>query len=133
ARRLDDPTTPEVGTNVTREQIEGLPQLTRNFINYAALAPGVRTTSESTGEVTFSGVGQNPMSVNVFIDGQSQKAQIIDGGVSGQDDSRGNPFPQLAIQEFRVLTQNFGAQYDTASSSVISSVTRSGGNEFEAE
>jgi hypothetical protein len=132
-RRLDDPTTPEVGTNVTREQIESLPQFTRNFINFAQLAPGVRVTQESSGEVTFSGVGQNPLSVNVFIDGQSQKAQIIDGGVSGQDDSRGNPFPQLAIQEFRVLTQNFGAQYDTASSSIITSVTRSGTNDFEVE
>lgn len=132
-RRLDDPTTSEVGTNVTREQIENLPQFTRNFLNFAQLAPGVRVTQESSGEVAFSGGGQNPMSVNVFIDGQSQKAQIIDGGVSGQDDSRGNPFPQLAIQEFRVLTQNFSAEYDTASSAIITSVTRSGTNDFEIE
>ena len=133
ARRLDDPTTSEVGTNVTTEQIEGLPQLTRNFINFAALAPGVRTSTESSGEVSFSGGGQNPMAVNVFIDGQSQKAQIIDGGVSGQDDSRGNPFPQLAIQEFRVLTQNFSAQYDQSSSAIVTAVTRQGTNEYEAE
>ncbi|HCK84438.1 MAG TPA: TonB-dependent receptor [Hyphomonadaceae bacterium] len=133
ARRLDDPTTSEVGTNVTREQIEGLPQTTRNFVNFAALAPGVRTSQEATGEVTFSGGGQNPLSANVFIDGQSQKAQIIDGGVSGQDDSRGNPFPQLGVQEFRVLTQNFSAQYDQSSSTIITSVTRSGTNEFEIE
>lgn len=133
ALRLVDPTTSEVGMNVTLEQIEGLPQVTRNFINFAQLAPGVRITQESTGEVTFSAGGQNAMSVNVFIDGQSQKAQIIDGGVSGQDDSRGNPFPQLAIQEFRVLTQNFSAEYDTASSAIITSVTRSGTNDFEVE
>src|SRR5215470_9232996 len=48
-RRLDDPTTSEVGTNVTREQIEGLPQVTRNFVNFAGLAPGVRTNQEATG------------------------------------------------------------------------------------
>lgn len=132
-RRLDDPTTSVVGTNVTTEQIEGLPQLTRNFVNFAALAPGVRTTQEASGEVAFSGVGQNPMAVNVFIDGQSQKAQIIDGGVSGQDDSRGNPFPQLAIQEFRVLTQNFSAEYDQSSSAIVTAVSRQGTNEFEAE
>jgi hypothetical protein len=133
ARRLDDATTSEVGTNVTREQIEGLPQPTRNFINFAALAPGVRTNTESSGEVTFSAGGQTPISVNVFIDGQSQKAQIIDGGIAGQDDSRGNPFPQLGIQEFRVLTQNFSAEYDAAGSAIITSVTRSGTNDFEAE
>jgi outer membrane receptor for ferrienterochelin and colicin len=132
-RRLDDPTTSVVGTNVTIEQIESLPQPTRNFLNFAALAPGVRVTQESSNEVSFSAGGQNPMTVNVFIDGQSQKSQIIDGGVAGQDDSRGNPFPQLAIQEFRVLTQNFSAEYDTASSAIITSVTRSGTNEFEGE
>lgn len=132
-RRLDDPTTSEVGTNVTTEQIEGLPQLTRNFVNFAALAPGVRTTQEVSGEVTFSSGGQNAMAANVFIDGQSQKAQIIDGGVAGQDDSRGNPFPQLAIQEFRVLTQNFSAQYDQSSSAIVTAVTRQGTNRFEGE
>ncbi len=132
-RRVDDPTTSVVGTNVTTEQIEGLPQLTRNFINFAALAPGVRTSQESSGEVTFSGGGQNALATNVFIDGQSQKAQIIDGGVAGQDDSRGNPFPQLAIQEFRVLTQNFSAQYDQSSSAIVTAVTRQGTNELEGE
>lgn len=134
ARRLEDPTTSEVGTSVTREQIEGLPQGQRNFIAFANLAPGVSvSTVEASREVQFSGVGQNAMSVNVFIDGQSQKAQIIDGGFAGQDDSRGNPFPQLAIREFRVLTQNFSAEYDNASSSIITSVTRSGTNDFEFE
>jgi hypothetical protein len=127
-----DITSSEVSTSVTDEQIRNLPQTTRNFINFAALAPGVAVSS-SDQEVTFSSSGEPARTVNVFIDGQSQKAQIIDGGVAGQDDSRGNPFPQLAVQEFRVLTQNFSAQYDQASSAIITAVTRSGTNEFHGE
>lgn len=127
-----DITSSEVSTNVTQEQIENLPQVNRNFINFAALAPGVGVSQDER-EVTFRAGGQNAMAVNVFIDGQSQKSQIIDGGVAGQDDSRGNPFPQLAVQEFRVLTQNFSAEYDQSSSAIITAVTRSGTNEFHGE
>lgn len=132
ATRSVDITSSEVSTNVTQEQIENLPQTSRNFINFAALAPGVGVSQDDR-EVTFRAGGQNAMTVNVFIDGQSQKSQIIDGGVAGQDDSRGNPFPQLAVQEFRVLTQNFSAEYDQSSSAIITAVTRSGTNEFHGE
>ena len=34
------------------------------------------------------------------------------------------------MQEFRVITQNYSAQYDHASSAIITAVTKSGGNEF---
>ncbi|HWU88788.1 MAG TPA: TonB-dependent receptor, partial [Kofleriaceae bacterium] len=50
-----------------------------------------------------------------------------------QDASRGNPFPQLAVGGFRVLTQNFKAEYEQAGTSIISTVTRSGGNEPHGE
>jgi hypothetical protein len=130
--RSVDLTTSEVATNITQEQIENLPQYTRNFLNFAALAPGVRISQDES-EVQFQAGGQDARSVNVFIDGQSQKAHIIDGGVTGQDDSRGNPFPQLAVQEFRIVTQNFKAEFDQASSAIITAVTRSGTNEFEGQ
>ncbi len=51
----------------------------------------------------------------------------------GQDSSRGNPFPQNAVQEFRVITQNFKAEYQKASSAIISAVTKSGGNDLHGE
>ncbi|MDP3369739.1 MAG: carboxypeptidase-like regulatory domain-containing protein, partial [Brevundimonas sp.] len=121
-RRIFEVRTSEVATNVSQAQINNLPQISRNFLNFAALAPGVRVTEGDT-ERTISAGGQGASAINVFIDGQNQKSTIIDGGVGGQDDSRGNPFPQVAIQEFRVLTQNFKAEYEQASSSIITSVT----------
>lgn len=131
-RRLFEVRTPEVATNVSQFQINSLPQINRNFLNFAALAPGVRVTEGET-ERTISAGGQGAQAINVFIDGQNQKSTIIDGGVAGQDDSRGNPFPQAAVQEFRVISQNFKAEYEQASSSIITSVTRSGTNTLQGD
>lgn len=131
-RRLAEVRTPENATNVTTQQINTLPQINRNFLNFAALAPGVRLNADDA-EVTISAGGQRAESVNAFIDGASLKSNIIAGGIIGQDDSRGNPFPQAGIQEFRVVSQNFKAEYEQASSAIITAVTRSGTNEFHGE
>lgn len=118
-----------VATNVSPQEIEQLPQNERNFFNFAALAPGVRISSNPAAKTFSSGAGSNPENgVNVFVDGVSFKNDVLKGGVVGQDSSRGNPFPQNAIQEFRVLTQNYTAEYQKASNAVISVVTKSGTN-----
>jgi outer membrane receptor protein involved in Fe transport len=139
--RLVETRTSEVGTNVTDEQIENLPQNNRNFLNFAALAPGIRV-NQTEFRQTFSGGGvggdRNGDSfggpqVNVFIDGVSLKSNVNQGGIVGQDVSRGNPFSQLAVQEFRVLTSNFKAEFEDAGTSIITAVTKSGTNRFRGE
>jgi outer membrane receptor protein involved in Fe transport len=132
SERLGDIRTSEVATNVTQEQMQYLPQNSRNFLNFAALAPGLRVAdSEFRKEVTS---GALPSShTNVFIDGVSFKNDLIQGGVVGQDASRGSPFPQNAVQEFQVVSQNFKAEYEKASSAIITAVTRSGGNTYRGE
>src|SRR5205085_6624625 len=82
---------------------------------------------------SFAGDAQNPEQTNVFIDGVSNKNDVLQGGLAGQDTSRGNPFPQSAVQEFRVITQNYSAQYDHASSAIITAVTKSGGNQLNGQ
>jgi len=122
----------EIGTNVSKQQIENLPQDNRNFLNFAAMAPGIRMSSDPTRKV-IAGDAQDSEATNVFIDGVSTKNDVLLGGTSGQDSSRGNPFPQNAVQEFRVITQNYSAQYDHASSAIITAVTKSGSNEFNGQ
>lgn len=122
--------TSEAATNVTPQQIENLPQGDRNFLNFAALAPGIRMSTDPLNK-TIAGDAQPAEQTNVFIDGVSFKNDVLTGGLVGQDSSRGNPFPQNAVQEFRVITQNYSAQYDHASSAIITAVTKSGGNQFE--
>ena len=126
--------TSEVATNVSQEQIELLPQNSRNFLGFAALAPGVRFTDDedAAGKKYRSG-GQDSRQVNVFVDGLSYKNDLLQGGAFMQDSSRGNPFPQNAVQEFRVLSNNYKAEYEKASAAVITAVTKSGGNQHHGE
>lgn len=121
--------TSEVATNVTTEQIEALPQGDRNFLNFAGLAPGITLGREETNKVITAG-GLPSNKINVFIDGASFKNDMLEGGVHGQDASRGNPFPQNALQEFRVITQNFKAEYQRAASAIITASTKSGTNDL---
>lgn len=121
-----------VTTNVSREQIENLPQNDRNFLNFAQLAPGVSVTP-SGGDKRVQAGAVSSDQTNVFIDGLSLKNPINHGGIAGQNFSQGNPFPQLAVQEFKVDTQNFKAEYEQAGSAIITAVTRTGGTEFHGD
>lgn len=140
-RRLVETRTSEIGTNVSQEQIENLPQNNRNFINFAQLAPGIRVNqTEFRQNFSGGGVGQDPNGdsfggpqVNVFIDGVSLKSNVNQGGIVGQDVSRGNPFSQLAVKEFRVLSSNYKAEFEDAGTAIITAVTKSGTNEFHGE
>jgi hypothetical protein len=129
---LVDMRTPEITTNVTDQQILHLPQNSRNFLNFAAMAPGVRVSDDETRkEITAGALAAR--STNVFIDGVSYKNDVIEGGVIGQDASRGNPFPQNAVQEFQVVTQNYKAEYEKATSAIITAITKSGGNTWSGD
>lgn len=129
-----DVRTPEVATSISREEIAALPQVSRNFLAFADLAPGVNfSTEQSTGFVRLQSGSQNQDNVNLFIDGVGQKNYILRGGVSGLDSSRGNPFPQSAVSEYKVITQNYKAEFDQVSSAAIAAITKSGTNEFHGD
>ncbi|HJU87808.1 MAG TPA: TonB-dependent receptor [Gemmatimonadaceae bacterium] len=125
--------TSEVATNLDERQVEQLPVADRNFLALSALAPGVTIQGERLDDTrkTFSVGAQGAEQVNLFIDGATYKNDLIKGGVAGQDASRGNPFPMNAVQEFRILTQNYKAEYQKASSGIITARTKSGGTEWE--
>jgi outer membrane receptor protein involved in Fe transport len=127
-------TTSELGSNVSLEMIEALPTASHNFLAGVDLAPGVAFMQDPTTQfVKIQGGAQNRDNVNVFIDGVSQKNNILRGGLAGQDTTRGNPFPQSAVREYKVLTQNYKAEYDQVSGAAISAVTKSGGNELHGD
>lgn len=132
--------TSEIATNVTQQQVQQLPTPSRNFLDLAALAPGVIPSPDFVNQQNrnFSAGSQGPGQTNVFIDGTSLKDNLTGGetdqtGLAGQDASRGNPFPRNAIAEYRVITQNFKAEYQNASSAIITTTTKSGGNTWTGD
>lgn len=132
ATHLYETKTSEVGNYVSQRQIEMLPQNSRNFLAFADTIPGVQFVTSSDGSTELRSGSQSSNGVNVFIDGVGQKNYVLRGGVGGQTNSRGNPFPQLAIGEYKVLTSNYKAELDQLSSAAVIAVTRSGTNEFES-
>lgn len=132
-RRLLEVKTPQVANVVSLQEIQTVPQLTRNFLEFADTVPGAIFNVAPNGATTFRSGADSPDSVNIFIDGIGQKGYVRSGQSGQSDGSQGNPFPQLAIQEYKVITSNYGAEFDQLSSAAIAAVTKSGTNEFHGE
>lgn len=121
----------EVGTTISQRLIQQLPQNNRNFMAFADLAPGVQFITGGSQQNRLQGGAQGSNSVNIFIDGIGQKDYVLKNGITGQDSTQGNPFPQSAIGEYRVISSNYKAEFDQVSSVAITAVTKSGTNDFE--
>lgn len=133
ATTLQEVKTPEVGGTISLHQIDTIPQISRNFLEFADTVPGMIFQVDSNGNTTLRGGAQNKSSTNVYIDGVGQKSYVKEGGISGQIGTQGNPFPQLAIGEYKVITSNYKAEYDQISSAAVTAQTKSGTNEFHGE
>ena len=145
--RLREVKTSEVGTGISLRQIEVAPQITRNFLEFADAVPGMQFSVDAKGRTQLRSGALGTGATNVYIDGVGQKNYVRPSGASGQGGadanprsgsnqdtvgSSGNPFPQLAIAEYKVITSNYKAEYDQVSGAAITAVTKSGTNEFEA-
>ena len=133
ASTLMDVKTSEVGATISQHQIDTIPQVSRNFLEFADTVPGMVFNVDAQGHTSLRGGAMNNSSVNVYIDGVGQKSYVKEGGVSGQFSSQGNPFPQLAIGQYKVITSNYKAEYDQISSAAVVADTKSGTNEFHGE
>ena len=132
-------TTSEIGTTFLRGEIENLPLLNHNAYAELSLTPGVMSnsadpTTNPNGQPNFI-VGQpsTQVQINGSTDGGVPTVSFyLDGGLNMSSlRNYGNSVPNpSALEEFRVETNNFSAQYGRASGGVITVVTRSGTNQF---
>ncbi|MBL8292173.1 MAG: TonB-dependent receptor [Bryobacterales bacterium] len=121
-------TNAEVGTNFEAKRVSELPlAVNRNILNLALSVPGVSELSSgqtafASGTVNFSVNGMRVRSNNFMIDGQDSN----DPSVTGNQQTINNPD---VVAEFRIITNQFLAEYGRAAGSVVSIVTKSGTNE----
>ncbi|WP_243042042.1 TonB-dependent receptor [Dyella sedimenti] len=133
ATTLQEVKTSEVGQLVSMRQIQTTPAASRNFLEFADTVPGMVFTRDANGNTSLRSGAQASSNINVYIDGVGQKNYVLPGGVTGQNNSQGNPFPQLAVAEYKVITSNYKAEYDQLSSAAITAETKSGTNEFHGD
>ncbi len=121
-------TTAEVGTRFDERRLSELPLATnRNVYNVALSAAGVSqlqsNQSQFTNGINYSANGGRLRSNNFLIDGQDNN----DFGVAGAAIGLNNPD---LIQEVRLVTNQFSAEFGRNSSSVFNAITKSGTNDY---
>src|SRR5207302_470491 len=111
-----------------------LPLLSPGFYRVRATANGFQSrevqelelpVAADTGTARGLGLainGQRPSSSNFMLDGLENNNYLVTGPLS--------PVAPEAIEEYRVSTNNFSAEYGRTSGFVANAVTRSGGNQF---
>lgn len=134
---------PVVATTVDRNLVESIPLNGRTIQNLIALTPGAITfqanNSSNVGQISVNGLRttQNYMT----IDGVSANL-YVGTNLAGVGQSNGNVpgFSQLgttsnlvsvdALQEFKVQTSNYSAEYGRTPGAQIQLTTRSGNNSY---
>jgi hypothetical protein len=112
-----------VGESVTGRSILDLPLNGRNTLDLALSQPGVTETNDDSGAAgTFSIAGGRSDSVTFLLDGGLNNNLLNNGVVF-------NPNPDT-VAEFRVLQNNYTAEYGRNGGGIVSVVTKSGGNQF---
>jgi len=126
-RRLETDSS-DRGQVITREQIVNLPLNGRAYADLALLSPGVRSSSiSSSRDASFNVNGMRSALNNFILDGVDNNSY----GTSNQGFS--NQVVQVtpdAVEEFKVQTNNFSAEFGRAGGAVINATFRSGTNGF---
>jgi outer membrane receptor protein involved in Fe transport len=118
---------PTIGGTVTGAAIQDLPLNGRNTLDLALTQPGVIPALNNSSNAayvagTFSIAGGRQDSVNYLLDGGNNTSVMINGVVL-------NPNPDM-IAEFRILTNNYTAEYGRNAGGIVSVVTKSGTNQY---
>ena len=112
-----------IGQSVTGRPVQELPLNGRNVLDLALTLPGVvETNPDSNAAGTYSVAGGRSDSVTFLLDG-GMNNNLLDNGVVL------NPNPDT-IAEFKVLQNNYTAEYGRNSGGIISVVTKSGTNDL---
>src|SRR5579859_1053321 len=120
-----------VGQVVGSRNVDNLPLNGRNFTFLAQLAAGVNTPQADTrgnaASGAFSANGLRPAQNNYLLDG-------IDNNSDTVDFLNGTNYvvlpPVDAVEEFKVQTSDFSAEYGRSGAAVLNATIKSGTNEF---
>jgi len=119
----------QVGRTVSNQEITQLPLVNRNIYSLLTLTPGVTSSQNSI----VLGFPEQRTQINGSVDAAVGSANyFLDGGTNMTGlRNTGNIAPNPdAVQEFRVTTNSYSAEYGRFAGGVINIITKSGSNEF---
>ena len=127
---------PTLGQVITAEEVAELPLNGRNFVQLATLTPG---TTQSTNPNSFftraassEAATRGAFSLSVGGSREQSTDWLLDGNDNNQLDEGGIAiFSDIdAIQEFKVLTYNYSAEYGERAGPTVLVTTKSGTNQY---
>jgi hypothetical protein len=129
-------TNPTLGQVITAEEVADLPLNGRDFVQLATLSPGV--TQETNPTSFFNGGPSSEVSARgtYSLSVGGSRAQETDWLFDGNDNNELTAggiavLPSIdAIQEFKVLTYNYSAEYGTRAGPTVLITSKSGSNKF---
>jgi hypothetical protein len=128
-----DTTSTQLGAVINDRSVNELPLNTRDTYQFLQLQPGVQSQLGSSGSL-FAG-SDDPGSVSVN-GGRTRANNFSVNGGDANDQFVNTPTIQPtpdAVEEFRVITNTFDAEYGRNSGSVVNVITKSGGNAFHGD
>ena len=120
----------EIGRTVENAEVVNLPIVNRNVYTLLTLTPGVQSSAFTD---TAVGLQQQVTMINGGVDGGAGSvAYYLDGGLNMTGvRNTGNALPNPdAVQEFRVETNNYSAEYGRSNGGVVNVITKSGTNNY---
>ncbi len=115
-----------IGTVISQKELANLPMNGRQFANVAVLAPGTtlgyNTDPTKPGQLVVQLNGGSGRNVNYIIDGGDNTDDTIGGALQN--------FNLESVQEFKIQTMQYKAEYGRSSGGVLSVVTKTGTNDF---
>ena len=128
-------TNTQMGEVISDSKMTTVPLNGRSYTDLLALQPGVSPTSSGQyGASNVSG-GLNPGSLSVSGQRESSNGFMVNGGNVNEGVNQGTAIiPNLdSIAEFRILTNNFDAEYGNYSGGQVNAITKSGTNQFHGD
>jgi hypothetical protein len=119
-------TTSDVGQVITEKMVQNIPLNGRKFQDLSLLVPGTRQsnyydpTKTEVGGVSYGG-GQG-RSVIINVDGADNNDGVVRGILQ--------QYSAEAIQEYKVTTQHYSAEFGRSVGGVVNVITKSGTNDF---
>src|SRR5262249_30204945 len=126
---LTDSQTSTVGQVVNRQMLEGMPLPNRAASSLAVLAPGGGMIDNGGGPAgnysVFSGAGGRARNQNFTLDGGN-----VSNAVGLTRPQQLTSLPVDAMQEFKIIANNYSAEYGHSTGGIVTMTTRAGTNNY---
>jgi len=121
--------TSSLGQVVADAQIQNMPLNGRNYIQLATLGAGTSPAYNASERNSFTANGVREIQNSYLLDGIDNKNKIV-----GFDSSAAQSIEPVidSVQEFKVQTSTFSAEFGQAAGAVVNVTTKSGTNQLHA-